>query len=230
MRYIKAVKGFNRRKKEGDVLFKRYRTILTAAMKAKLSNASVFAFLLAATIEFSFSPARAETPRRINATFSPVYYILDPGYFNMDSAPGIKFSVRYEIKMDIYIENAVGAFMSKSDDVSVNSFNYQFGLLANIPYFFPYRPSGRLGFGFMTADPITVTPQHTFRPSQTTFYFVIGLGMSYPVQNNIFVEAGVDVWLTPYRYIIYKFNRQDVETAEEQFTHVGLAIGASYVF
>jgi hypothetical protein len=225
------VEGFNRQKKEGNILANRYRTPATAGKKnSGLKGAAAAAVILVAALALFHSPVCAETPRRINATFSPAYFILDSGYFNMDNAPGIKFAVRYEIMADIYFENAIGTFLSKSEDVSITGFNYQFGVLANFPYFFPYRPSGRFGFGFMTADPITVTPQHTFRPSQTTFYFVFGLGASYPIKNNLFLEAGVDAWLTPYKYRIYTFNRQDVETAEEQFTHVGLSIGVSYVF
>ena len=97
------------------------------------------------------------------------FYLFDGDFFGMDNAFGADADLRCELGWNIFFQNRIGAFRSSSEGLSVYGMKYQFGLLAHFPYFIPYRPSGRIGIGFIATDPVTVTPTETFRPSQTTF-------------------------------------------------------------
>ncbi len=96
--------------------------------------------------------------------------------------------------------------------------------------FIPYRPVARFGVGFLSVNPVTVTPIESFRPAQTTFYLCGGAGVTRSFLENFFVEAEASVWVAPYRYRVYEFNRYDVTVSEEWFTHLGLSLGAVYTF
>lgn len=171
-----------------------------------------------------------EPSRKIGLALTPGYYVLDGDYFGLKDAPEIEFCLRYELLWHTYFENRIGAMKSKGDGVSVGGFTYQLGLLTIFPYFIPYRPLARVGIGFISVDPITVTPTDTFRPSQSTFYFIVGGGGSRSIRENITVETSADIWFTPYRYRIYRFDRQSVDAQQKQFTHFKFNIGISYIF
>lgn len=174
--------------------------------------------------------ARGEVNRRIGIGIFPGFYILDSDYFGLEDAPGADIRFRYELKANIYFENRIGYLFSEGAGRSVGGVNYQMGLTAILPYLIPYRPVASLGIGFLSVDPITVTPTETFRPSQTTFYFVFGGGITRTIRENITLEAIGSLWLTPYKYRIYRFNRADVEMEEARFTHMSVHLGVSYNF
>ncbi len=174
--------------------------------------------------------ARGEVNRRIGVGIFPGFFILDGDYFGLENAPAADIRFRYELESNIYFENRLGYLFSEGAGRSVGGFSYQMGLTAILPYLIPYRPMASLGIGFLAVDPITVTPTETFRPSQTTFYFVFGAGATRTIRENITIEGMGSLWLAPYRYRIYRFNRSDVEMEEAQFTHVAVHIGVSYIF
>jgi hypothetical protein len=174
--------------------------------------------------------ARGETSRRMNIGLNFNYYLLDEDYFGMESAAGALFAFRYEIAYNIYFENSLGSFASDADGVNIDGMNYQFGASAILPYLIPYRPVIRLGVGFLSVNPITVTPTESFRPGQTAFYFIGGAGMSRSIRENIIVEATANIYYTPYDYRIYEFDRSDVNTKDVRFTHYVFNLGMSYSF
>ena len=188
--------------------------------------------VLCVTIIVTVFPCRVlgESNRRIGVGLSPGFFIFDGEYFGLDNAPGVDLRIRYELDWNIYFENRLGYLFSEGSGTSVGGFSYQLGLTAILPYLIPYRPIVSLGIGFLSVDPITVTPTDTFRPSQTTFYFVGGAGVTRSIKENITVEAMSNVWISPYRYRIYRFNRADIEIDEKQFTHVSFHLGVSYIF
>jgi hypothetical protein len=174
--------------------------------------------------------AHGEVNRRIGIGIFPGFFILDGDYFGLENAPGVDIRFRYELEANIYFENRIGYLLTEGDGRSVGGFNYQMGLTAILPYLIPYRPIASFGIGFLSVDPITVTPTETFRPSQTTFYFVFGAGVTRTVRENITLEAMGNLWLAPYRYRIYRFNRSDVEMEKARFTHMSVHFGVSYIF
>jgi len=107
---------------------------------------------------------------------------------------------------------------------------YGLGLTAILPYLIPYRPIIRAGIGFISANPVTVTPTESFRPTQTTFYFRAGAGVSRSIMENVQFEFLSDLWVTPYRYRIYIFDRKEVDTSDAMFVHLILSLGVSYIF
>ncbi len=176
------------------------------------------------------SQASGELPRQIGASLHTCYYVLDSNFYGLGNAFGASAAFRYEVLYSIFLENTIGGFTTDDGKFTVNGFNYQLGGLAIFPVLIPYRPLARLGIGFISVNPITVTPTETFRPTQTAFYFYGGGGMTRTLRENIIVEASATIWVTPYRYRIYTFNRSDVDTKDEQFTHVSLSLGISYIF
>lgn len=187
--------------------------------------ASAFAF----AVLFAES-APAELPRRIAASAAASYYIFDGDFFGLGNAVGAKAALRYELASDIYFENSLGFFDTEGSGVDVGGFDYRLGLAAVFPVLIPYRPVARCGVGFLTVNPVTVTPTESFRPAQTTFYLCAGVGATRSLFERFLLEAEASFWITPYRYRIYRFNRIDVTTSEERFMHVGLSLGAVYTF
>ena len=124
----------------------------------------------------------------------------------------------------------MGSFSSKADGVSIDGMNYQFGASAILPYLIPYRPVARLGVGFLSVNPITVTPTESFRPGQTAFYFIGGAGLTRTIRENIIVETTANIYYTPYDYRIYEFDRSEVSTRDVRFTHYVFNLGISYSF
>ena len=177
-----------------------------------------------------FEAGHAETTRRINASLDAQYYVFDSDFFGLANGLGATAALRYEIGSDIYFENGFGFFRTEGSGVSVNGLDYHLNLLAVFPVLIPYRPVARLGIGFLSVNPITVTPTETFRPTQTTFYFVGGAGVTRMILDRMLVEASAQFWVTPYRYRIYEFDRYDVTTATEQFMHVSISLGLVYAF
>ncbi|MDD4857163.1 MAG: hypothetical protein PHD74_03555 [Candidatus Krumholzibacteria bacterium] len=174
--------------------------------------------------------SRAETPRRISVSINPACYIFDSRFFDVDDAFGGDVALRYEIARYIHFESAIGSFRGRGGGVDVDGFDYRLNLVGVIPVLVPYRPIARLGVGFISVDPITVTPTETFRPTQTAFYFLFGAGITRSMGDRVLVELGANLWLTPYRYRIYRFDRQDVEATPERFEHLAISVGAAYTF
>jgi hypothetical protein len=46
----------------------------------------------------------------------------------------------------------------------------------------------------------------------------------------VLLEASANFWITPYEYRIYRFNRLDVDTSVERFTHISISFGVAYTF
>ncbi len=205
-------------------------------MKVSLGGETRRGLVLLAVLCFIITAAvfpcntRGESNRRIGIGIFPGFFILDSDYFDLSNAPGFDLRIRYELEWNIYFENRLGYLFSDGNGASVGGFSYQLGLTAILPYLIPYRPVASLGIGFLSADPITVTPTRTFRPSQTTFYFTGGGGFTRSIRENISIEATGNIWISPYRYRIYRFNRSDVEIEKKQFTHLSFHIGVSYIF
>jgi hypothetical protein len=174
--------------------------------------------------------AHAEPPRRISASLGPTYYFLDSQFFGLDDAAGVDGTLRYELTPDIYFENGIGFFETEGAGVSVDGLDYHLCLAANFHIPTPIRPIARLGVGLLSVNPVTVTPTESFRPTQTTFYLIGGAGAAYPLRGNMLVEAGATLWMAPFRYRIYRFNRLDVNTLLARFAHVSVSIGITYTF
>ena len=192
----------------------------------------VFRILLSlALVVILVAPAaRSEMQRRMNAGLDFNYYLFDSDYFGMDDGFGAGAVFRYEIWNNIYLENAIGRFMSNDGVVDIDGLNYHIDLLSIFPVLIPYRPLLRIGLGFLAVNPITATPTETYRPAQTAFYLIGGGGFTRSFRENLFMEASVDFYLTPYEYRIYEFDRSSVSTDDSRFSHFILTIGASYAF
>lgn len=184
----------------------------------------------AVVLLLAVSLASGELPRQIGASFHTSYYVLDSNFYGLENAFGASAAFRYEVIYNVFLENTIGGFTTDDGNVTVNGFNYQLGGLAVFPVLIPYRPLARLGIGFISVNPITVTPTATFRPTQTAFYFYGGSGITRSIRENISLEASATFWVTPYQYRIYTFNRSDVDTDDEQFTHLSISLGISYLF
>ena len=176
------------------------------------------------------SPAGAQLPRRISATLAPEYYALDSKFFGLSDAYGIGVALRYELFSDIYFENGLGVLTTEGSGVDVSGLDYRLSLVTLFPILIPYRPIARLGVGLLSVNPVTVTPTSSFRPTQTTFYCIGGVGVSRSVFDRICVEACANLWITPYKYRTYRFNRLDVETSTDRFTHLSVSLAVTYTF
>lgn len=175
-------------------------------------------------------PARAESSRRIGASLSFGYYMLDDDFFGLDDAPCVSVALRYELKNNIFFENRVGLIRSSQDGLSLNVLACRSGITAILPFFIPWRPALRGGFAMLATNPVTVTPIDSFRPSQTTFYLFAGTGVTRSITESLFGELSFDAMITPYKYRVYAFNRQQVDEDPHQFLHLGVTLGLSYIF
>jgi len=133
-------------------------------------------------------------------------------------------------RQNVFFENRLGGYAARQDNTNITGFNGQVGVMAFLPYWIPYRPSFRLALALMTANPVISEPVREFRPSQTVFYFVAGVGITRSLSADFQIEAGADILFSPYNYRVYEFYRQYVEVRETRFTHLAFFIGASYTF
>ncbi|MCX5752781.1 MAG: hypothetical protein NTW97_03935 [Candidatus Krumholzibacteria bacterium] len=191
-----------------------------------------FALALAALGAFAVRGALAETPRRICASIESHYYVFDSRFFGLESAFGAGAALRYELASDFYFENEIGVFGADEDGADVDGLDYRLNLFVIVPLLIPvpYRPVARLGVGFLSVNPVTATPTDTYRPTQTTFYILGGAGVTRPLFGNMLLEGSASVWVTPYTYRIYRFNRLDVDTSNERFTHLAISLALTYTF
>ena len=199
------------------------------APSQKTSHLRILLFL-SLSLALLASAARGETQRRINVGLDFNYYMLDNDYFGMDDGFGAGFAFRYEVSNNIYIENVIGRFTSNDGIVDIDGLNYHIDLLAIFPVLIPYRPLLRLGAGFLAVNPITSTPTQTYRPAQTAFYFISGGGFTRSIRENIYLEASADLYVTPYDYRIYEFDRSSVSMQDARFAHLVFNLGLSYAF
>ncbi|MGD1049184.1 MAG: hypothetical protein ABR899_10600 [Candidatus Krumholzibacteriaceae bacterium] len=185
----------------------------------------------AAIVLVAFGAAgRADQERRIAATLQPTCYIFDSQFFGLSSGFGVDAALRCELGSDIYFENTLGLFKTKGSGLTVDGVDYRLNLLAIFPVLLPYRPVARLGVGFLSVNPVTVTPTSTFRPTQTTFYILGGAGVTRAIFPRVLIDAGAEFWITPYEYRIYRFDRLEVDTQLERFTHISISVGITYAF
>ncbi len=178
----------------------------------------------------AISGAEAQEMRRLNVGLVPVFYAFDEDYFGIGNGVGADLLLRYEIRQSIFIENRLGGYAADQDGNSITGFNGQVGVTAFLPVWIPWRPSARFALALMTANPVISDPVEEFRPSQTVFYCVAGIGITRAISASFQLEAGADLLFTPYSYRIYEFYRQYVEVTEARFTHLAFFIGASYTF
>ncbi len=176
------------------------------------------------------APARAQEPRRISVSVQPTFYRFDSDYFGLEPGFGADVALRYEVVPNIFFENSAGLFRTKGNGVVVDGFDERLVAMAILPGFVSYKAVARLGIGFLSTNPITVTPTQTFRPTQTTFYVVAGAGLARPVYKRFLVDGGVNLWATPYKYRIYTFDRTDVTTRSEAFTQLEVLLSVAYTF
>lgn len=174
--------------------------------------------------------ARTEEPRRILVSLQPSVYLFDSAYFGLDPGFGVNASLRYEIVSNIFFENSIGLFRTKANGVTVDGLGERLDVMALFPVLVSYRPVARLGLGFLSTNPVTVTPTETFRPTQTAFYIIGGAGLARPVFKRFLAEADASFWVTPYKYRIYRFDRLNVSTETERFMHLQLEFAVSYTF
>jgi hypothetical protein len=191
-----------------------------------------FALALAALGAFAARDALTETPRQICASIESHYYIFDSSFFNLERGFGAGAALRYELASDFYFENGIGLFGADGGGVAVDGLDYRLNLFAIFPLLIPvpYRPVARLGVGFLSVNPVTATPTSTYRPTQTTFYILGGAGVTRTFFRNMLLEASANVRITPYKYRIYRFNRLDVDTNIERFTHLSISLALTYTF
>ncbi len=197
-----------------------------------LYTQKIFLFLLVSILSvLVFPPAEGRcSARRINTAFFPSFYLFDADYFELKNAPGADLALRYEIYNNTFFENRLGIFGRSQNGRTVGGFNGQLGVISYLPFLIPYRPFLRGGMGLLSANPVTSTPSDTYRPSQTQFYLVAGGGVSRPLFGHVMAEVGVYAMLTPYKYMIYSFDRKNIYTGERQFTHFVISLGCSYTF
>lgn len=178
------------------------------------------------------TPARTQNSmhRRIGCNVESSYFLFDEDFFGIDNGIGANVSLRYEIGWNIYFENTIGGFAAKSADVDVSGMDYGLTLAMILPYWIPYRPIVRAGVGFISVNPKTVNQIGTYRPTQTTFHFITGAGISKSLRENIELELMANAWIAPYLYRIYTFDRSSVKTEDAQFTHLNVTLGLSFLF
>ena len=206
------------------------RKILTAKTLSLENVLFRVLLFLSLFLAFQASAAHGEMQRRMNVCLDFNYYMLDGDYFGMDDGFGAAFAFRYEIANNTYLENVIGRFTSNDGIVDIDGLNYHIDLLTIFPVLIPYRPFIRMGAGFLAVNPITVTPTETYRPAQTAFYLIGGGGFTRSFRENIFVELSADLYLTPYEYTIYEFDRSSVSTRDAYFSHLLFGVGVSYSF
>ncbi len=194
------------------------------------SRRFVPAFLIVVILASIPSGAGAQEMRRLNAGLLPVFYLFDNDYFGIGNGVGTDIVLRYEIRQNVFFENRLGGYAARQDNTNITGFNGQLGVMAFLPYWIPYRPTFRLALALMTADPVISEPVREFRPSQTVFYIVAGVGITRSINADFQIEAGADILFSPYNYRVYDFYRQYVEVRETRFTHLAFFIGASYTF
>lgn len=168
--------------------------------------------------------------RRISVGFSPAFYIFDGSYWSIGGGYGADVVIRCEIVNNLFVENRLGGYGGSQDGSGITGFNGQIGIIHFFPYLIPHRPSFRAGFAFMTVNPVVSEPVETFRPSQTILYFVTGIGITWSLREYFQLEFGADLLVSPYRYRVYDFHRQYVESIDKRFLHGAFTVGASYVF
>ncbi len=191
----------------------------------------LFAAALSVWMTVSVSTgAGAQEMRRLSVGLVPVFYLFDDSYFGIGNGGGADLVTRYEIRQNVFFENRLGLYSADQDGNSITGFNGQIGATAFPSIWIPWRPSVRLAFALMTADPVVSEPVEAFRPSQTVFYLVAGAGITRSISADFQLEGGIDLMFTPYEYRVYKFYRQYVEMAETRFVHLAFFIGASYTF
>jgi hypothetical protein len=186
--------------------------------------------MIAIVLVSAVSGAGAQEMRRLNVGLLPVFYAFDNDYWGIGNGGGADIVLRYEIRQNIFFENRLGGYAADQDGHNVTGFNGQVGVTAFLPVWIPWRPSARFALALMTADPVISDPVQEFRPSQTVFYCVAGIGITRAIKEDFQIEAGADLLITPYSYRIYEFYRQYVEVSEVRFTHLAFFIGASYTF
>ena len=192
----------------------------------RLVPAIIIAFVLISSV----SGADAQEMRRLNAGVLPVFYYFDDDYFGIGNGGGADIVLRYEIRQNFFFENRLGGYAASQNGNNITGFNGQLGATAFLPVWIPWRPSARFAFALMTANPVISDPVQEFRPSQTVFYCVAGIGITRAISADFQIEAGADILFTPYSYRVYEFYRQYVEVHEARFTHLAFFIGASYTF
>ena len=176
------------------------------------------------------SSAGAQEMRRLNIGLLPVFYTFDNDYFGIRNGAGADIVLRYEIKQYVFIENRLGGYAAKQGEHNIMGFNGQVGVTAFLPVWIPWRPLARFAFALMTVNPVISDPVPGFRPSQTVFYCVAGIGITRSISADFQLEAGADILFTPYSYRVYQFYRQYVEVNAVRFNHLAFFIGASYTF
>ena len=168
--------------------------------------------------------------RRIGGGAEINYYFFDSDFFGMEDGWGLDFAFKYEISQNVFFDTRFGFLTSDQEGTRVNGLDYQLGVTGVFPVLIPYRPYARAGIGIITVNPITVTPVETFRPGQTTFYFIFGGGFTRSLKENITLDLGASIWVAPYNYRIYSFDRSQVDTYDAQFTHATISLGLTYIF
>jgi hypothetical protein len=187
-------------------------------------------FLVAVILNLTSTVSHSQPSRRISTGALPVYYLFDDGYFGIESGLGVDALLRFEISRNVFIENRLGGYTAEQDGTDIAGLNGQLGVTAIFPVWIPYRPSARFALALLTVNPSISEPVKEFRPSQTVFYMVFGLGMTRVLKGMFQIEAGADVMFTPYEYRIYEFYRQYYEAREAGFLHLSFYLGASYTF
>lgn len=186
--------------------------------------------MIAVILFSAVSGAGAQEMRRLSVGLLPVFYAFDDDYFGIGNGGGADLVLRYEIRQNVFFENRLGIYAASQDTHNITGFNGQVGVTAFLPVWIPWRPSARFALALMTADPVISDPVQEFRPSQTVFYCVAGIGITRSISAEFQIEAGVDILFTPYSYMVYEFYRQYVEVHDVTFTHLAFFIGASYTF
>lgn len=199
---------------------------------APAGRRALLALALVAAGAIAGGGASAETPRRICASLEAHYYVFDSDFFDIGDGVGGAAALRYEIASDFYFENVIGFLDGDASGVDIDGFDYRLNVFAIIPFFMPvpYRPVARVGVGFLSVNPLTATPTDTYRPTQTTMYILAGAGITRNFLKRMLVELSADVLVTPYQYRIYTFDRQDVSTSFERFTHLSTTLAVTYTF
>ena len=181
-------------------------------------------------LHLSSTGASCQTERRINTALLGSFSILDDDYFGLDQAAGVDVVFRYEFYYNLFLESRVGSYSCSGSGENVHGFKSQIGIVAFSSHFLPFQPGLRAGIGLQSANPVTVTPTDTFKPSQTTFYLITGCSLGRFVWKTLTMEIGADILFAPYEYTKYTFDRQSVYTEKVQFTHYTFTLGASYSF
>ncbi len=201
--------------------------------RVKMGRGIVTQFLILFLLDLFLisSPAMGEdgnTERPIAVGLIPNYNFLDSEFFHLKDSAGMGILLKFGITRNLFFENRIGGFECENNVSPVTGMFSQLGLTYRFPSAFPTFPIARLGAGFISVDPATVTPTYSYRPTQTTFYIIGGIGIVQPVGNKVLIELCTDVWFTPYKYRIYIFDRDKVETSRHQFTHLTISLGIIY--